>query len=97
MSSPSFQSDFVELIVREVIKRLLEQGVSVASETAIPQGTVKAQPETPELLLTEKLVTLETLRNRLANVRRVRVGCRAIVTPAVKDELKKLRIELIRN
>ncbi len=72
----------VEYIIREVIRRL----TAMANDTSRTDGdTVK---------LTERLVTMATLDGRLANMKRLIVGKKAIVTPLVKDELKKRKISL---
>ena len=99
MPDTPFQADFVELIVREVIRRLRESGVTVATTNAPTAREVSSATSNNlvELGLTERLVTLETLRDRLQGVKRLTVGKKAIVTPAVRDELKKKKIELIRK
>ena len=72
----------IEYIVREVIRRL----TAAAAEPSRSDGdTVK---------LTERLVTMATLDGRLANVKRLIVVKKAVVTPLVKDELKKRKIAL---
>ena len=72
----------VEYIIREVIRRLM----AMANETSRDEGgTVK---------LTERLVTMATLDGRLANIKRLIVAKRAVVTPLVKDELKNRKITL---
>ncbi|MEX1041448.1 MAG: hypothetical protein WDZ51_12495 [Pirellulaceae bacterium] len=50
---------------------------------------------TTNLVLGERLITLETLRNRLKGVTSVQVSSKAIVTPAVKDELKDRGVALV--
>ena len=86
MNQP-FDPEFIERIVQEVIRRLLKQG---------PAGGATAGGET-ELAVSDKVVTLATLDGRLTGVKRLVVGGRSIVTPAVKDELKGRSIELIRR
>jgi len=74
----------LEWIVQEVIRRLRQMGES--------------PPAIGELRLTERLVTLTTLRDRLSsNINRVIVTSKTIITPAVRDELKKRKVELIRQ
>jgi hypothetical protein len=73
----------LEWIVQEVIRRLR------ALDGQPPAGG--------ELRLSERLVTLATLRGRLSNVGRLIVPPRAIVTHAVRDELKQRQIELVRQ
>ena len=72
----------VEYIIREVIRRLMAMGNETSRDDG---GTVK---------LTERLVTMSTLDGRLANVNRLIVAKKAVVTPLVKDELRKRKISL---
>ena len=89
----TFTEEQVAAIVFEVIRRLrsLEnnpgQGVPVFERSS----------NTAELTLGEKVITTRTIENRLIGVSRLLVPKRAIVTPAVKDELKTRRIELVRQ
>jgi len=74
----------LEWIVQEVIRRLRSlDGQQPAAAS--------------ELRLTDKLVTWALLKDRLASVRRVVVPAKAVVTPAVRDELKSRQIELVRG
>jgi hypothetical protein len=72
----------VEWIVAEVMRR-----VGVASIAAGDGGA--------ELVLKERVVTMRLIDGRLAGVSRLVVPTRAVVTPAVKDELKHRKIELV--
>ena len=87
MNQP-FDPEFIERIVQEVIRRLVERGVVVRPVTNIDET---------ELALRDKVVTLASLHGRLAGVKRLVVGGRSIVTPAVKDELNDRSIELVRR
>lgn len=78
----------LEWIVSEVVRRL-----TAALQSS---GQSPASPATAELVLTDKLVTLRTLEGRLAGVKQIVVPPRAIVTPAVRDELKQRGIKLVR-
>lgn len=80
--------EFVEYIVAEVLRRLREQGISVVSDAA-SSGR--------DLVLDDQVVALAKLNGRLSNVERLIVKQRAIVTPAVKDELKEKGVELVRR
>jgi hypothetical protein len=71
----------IERIVQEVVQRL-----------AAVTGSV-----TDTLVVQDRLVTLATVEDRLQGIRRVQVDRRAVVTPAVMDELKSHRIELSRH
>lgn len=89
MVSSNLDPDLIERIVQEVIRRLTERGADVercAGETGSNELRVEA-----------KVVALAALDGKLSGIRRVIVGPRAIVTPAVKDELKDREIELIRG
>lgn len=87
MNQP-LDAEFIERIVQEVIRRLLERGVAVQSET---------NTDNTELAVSDKVVTLSTLDGHLTGVKRLVVGGRSIVTPAVKDELNDRSIELVRR
>jgi hypothetical protein len=80
--------EFIDRIVQEVIRRLVERGVVVQGATDIDET---------ELALNDKVVTLASLDGLLAGVQRVVVGGRSIVTPAVRDELNDRSIELVRR
>ena len=88
MAGHNFDPEFVEFVVREVIRRLQDQSLTIQTN-----GPSAAQ----ELLLQERLVTRATLEGRLKGVRRVIVGSKALVTPAVRDDLKNQDIALIRR
>ena len=79
-----------EKIVEEVIRRLLKRGVVVGHN-------LPAAEPTQNLEINDKLVTLATLQDRLNGVAKLLVPRRAVVTPAVKDELKDRGIELLRT
>jgi hypothetical protein len=82
----TFTEEQVEWIVVEVLRRL---GVAPA------QHHSNANPNGSELSLTDNVVTLRSLEGRLRGVNRLVVQKQAVVTPAVKDELKTRNIELI--
>ena len=84
----SFDPEFVERIVQEVIRRLVQRGLVLGGATGSDET---------ELAVSDKVVTLATLDGRLAGVKRVVVGGRSIVTPAAKDELNDRSIELVRR
>ena len=80
MAGPPWDPELIDRIVREVVRRLLERGMSVAGDVA-PQCD-------QELRLEQRLITLATLNGRLDGVKRVIVPKNAVITPAVRDELK---------
>ena len=87
----TFTEEQVAAIVLEVIRRLRllenDQGVAVGERSST----------TAELTITDKLITARTIENRLTGISRLLIPSRAVVTPAVKDELKKHQIELVRQ
>ena len=83
----TFNEEQVEWIVAEVMRRL---GVVSGSTAPKPSGG-------GELLLSDRVVTMRLVEGRLANISRVVVKSRAVVTPAVIDELKHKKIELARE
>ena len=76
----------VERIVLEVIRRL---GLLAPLPTTLASGS--------ELALADRVVTLRSVEGKLTGVARLIVAARAVVTPAVHDELKQHRIELVRK
>ncbi len=70
-----------------VVQRLMTDGAASTN--------VKPTSSTGELRLSEKLVTVETLKQKLTeSTTTLCVPAKAVVTPAVKDELKQRGIEL---
>lgn len=68
---------------------------------SVPPATAAPAPCPPTdrrtLAVGERVVTLATLAGRLDGVQRVRVSPGSLVTPAVRDELRKRQIELVRG
>jgi hypothetical protein len=87
-----YDSQFVETVVQEVLRRLAAGGTCAAPAAGLP-----AAPQSRELILAERLVTLATLQGRLDDVTRLVVPRRAVVSPAVHDELRAKGIELRRT
>ena len=85
-------SDLVERVVREVIRRLLAGGHDVTRD-----NKSTSSPSQRALDLTDRIVTLATLKGKLDGVSQLTVARRAVVTPSVRDELNRRRIELRRN
>jgi hypothetical protein len=84
----TFTEQEVERIVLEVLRRLGVTDVRVAGEE---RNSCPAQ----ELAIGDRVVTMRSLEGRLNGVTRIVVKRRAVVTPAVRDELKLRKIELI--
>ncbi|PQO42173.1 hypothetical protein [Blastopirellula marina] len=87
---PSIPQNEIERLVRLVVERLVAEG---------KPGNKPAQPiiAAGEVRLDGKLVTLSSLEGKLnASTRVLCVPTKAVVTPAVKDELRQRKIELRR-
>ena len=91
----TFTPEQVERIVLEVIRRLELLNPSPPRERGT--AVVERSLTTPELKLTDKVITMRSIEGRLTGINRLVVAAKAIVTPAVKDELKKHKVELIRQ
>ena len=83
----TFTEEQVTAIVVEVIRRL---GLVNGQRVAVSERS----STTAELLITDKVITLQSLEGRLGNVTRLIVEPRAVVTPAAKDELNARKIEM---
>jgi len=88
----------INWIVAEVIRRLgvaanrAPAGVAVGR---IANHSSVDSPTNTDLKLTERLITLRTIEKQLSGMKRVVVPPKSVVTPAVKDELRARKIELI--
>lgn len=89
MADSRFDPEFVEFVVREVMRRLAS-GHAVQPSAGTPTGN-------RELNITERLITMATVRDRLDGVTAVSISRRAIVTPAVRDELNQRQIQVKRG
>jgi hypothetical protein len=75
-----------EQIVAEVVRRL-------GAGSGAPVESARGR----ELVLSDRVVTLRSIEGKLEGVARIAVSPKAVVTPAVKDELKQRQIELVRQ
>ena len=76
----------IDRIVAEVVRRLRAMAVNSSTTVEVARDTEK------ELQLSDKVVTLQSLKGRLDGITKLIVTDRAVVTPAVKDELKQRKI-----
>jgi len=83
----TFTEQEVEQIVLEVLRRL-----GVTGRAAGDEGSSSAAAE---LRIADRVVTMRSIEGRLNGVVQITVRRRAVVTPAVKDELKQRKIELV--
>ncbi len=87
-----YDLELVEYVVREVIRRLTADGRFVPHNAA-PTSPVAQR----ELTVTDRLVTLATLQDKLEGITQITIARRSVITPAVRDELKQRMIELKRG
>jgi hypothetical protein len=85
----------IERIIREVLSQLGVGGA--ASSNGQPTAVAKEPPpahDVSRFVIPERLVTLATLEGRLNGAKVVAVRRGAVITPAVRDELKSRNIRL---
>ena len=87
----------LEWLVAEVIRRLQKLSdvtASPASPAAAPPVAVAEDRTARDLVLDTRVVTLAAIERQLANVQRVLIRPGTVVTPSVKDDLRKRNIRL---
>ena len=85
----------IEWIVGEVMRRLMDvHAVGKETKTEKPPAS-KRSPAPGQLRLNQRVVTTALLDGRLDGVRQVIVPARAVVTPAVRDTLRKKQITIV--
>jgi len=77
----------IETIVRRVLSTLTAIGAQSHSEKSVLSN---------RLSLTDQVISLQSLKNRLAGIQVLEVGRTAVLTPAAKDYCRELRVELDR-
>jgi ribose 5-phosphate isomerase RpiB len=90
----------IDQIVREVLKRLRALSTGVSEPGAPPaksQESAAVTSVSSTLTFSGRLVTLAALEGRLIGLKQLVVGPKTIVTPAVKDELKKRGITIVQH
>ena len=92
----ALSSQDIERIVTEVMRRLLASGVQVQPDPGSLSGNGSVTAKTATYTVTEHVVSLAVLEGHLENLKRLVVGARAVVTPAVRDVLRKHDIALER-
>lgn len=86
----SYSPPELEQIVREVLRRLRELEKEKQGDKAAKRDDRRAG----ELWLSERLVTLAALKDKLPGIKTIVVPRRAIITPAARDEIKTRNITL---
>jgi hypothetical protein len=96
-ATPQFDAAQIAQIVREVMRRLDETKNAPASSDVGKTETTISEQKNDGLVLSERVITLESIQGKIANVRQVRVSQRAVVTPSVVDALRDRKIQLVRE
>ena len=84
----------IERIVHEVVRRLRHAGIA---GTRVGRSMAMPTESADVLRLSEKVVTLSQLANKLEGKKKLIVTSRAVVTPSAHDELRAQGIALVRN
>ncbi len=84
----------IEDIVRVVVERLR---AGVATPLVQASQTKIVEPMVGEVHLSDRVITLESLKEQLSGTKAVVVHPKAVVTPAVKDLLRQQNIRLVRQ
>ena len=85
----------IDRIVREVVRRLQKQNGHPA---VVGAGTEQRRTVPGDVLrLTNRVVAMAQVADRLNGVRQLVVPRRAVVTPAVRDELRARQVVLVRD
>lgn len=94
----------IEAIVREVCRRLQQLSDGGTADGAGPEKQASAKPaarqptaDAAQLPLSDRTITMGLLAGRLDGVKEVLVPAGAVVTPSVRDELRKRQIVLRRS
>ncbi len=104
-------ADQIDSLVRVVIERLRAKGIGLQvdaspqsptlglTENHAPEASsVASEPvDAGQLQLDDRVITLESLKGRLNSVTALVVHPKAVVTPAVKDEVRRLGIKIVRK
>ena len=96
-----------EWIVAEVLRRLEKlvrtpggpqpQPTAPETQAGSPRSESGGQRNESDLVIAERVVSLATIGERLAGKKRLLVQPKAVVTPAVRDELRKRGVRLERT
>ena len=87
----------IERIVSEVVRRLRQAGVEVQSAEESVSASDTAEAGSTTCTVTDHVISLESIQDRLDNLQHLVVGARAVVTPAVRDALRERNITLERS
>jgi hypothetical protein len=90
----------IEQIARMVIQRLTDSGLLSTSNPA-PSATVALNDLVPvrnkaEIIIPGQVVSLKEIKDKLDGINKIQVSASALLTPAVKDELRSRGVSVVR-
>jgi ribose 5-phosphate isomerase RpiB len=90
-------ADEIERIVKAVMAELRRLTAAPVNNNITATASEKPMPEKTDLVIDAKLVTMADVAGVLTGKRRLLVTQKALVTPAVIDELKRKGVSLVRT
>lgn len=81
--------------IEAIVRRVLSTLTAIGAQSNGANGEKSVQSN--RLSLTDQVISLQSLKNRLAGIQVLEVGTAAILTPAAKDYCRELRVELVRG
>jgi len=99
MIMPTATPEEIERIVREVVAQLAASSGTVAAPAATAADAPPAALPAAhgEVFVDARVITLESIAGRLQGAKQLVVSPRALVTPAVRDELRRRGVALVRG
>ncbi len=95
----TLDAQFVDRIVREVVRRIAEQSApaNIPSADLPSKADAAAEPASlppNTLVMDERLITLAEVQDRLAGIQQVIIRGDAVVTPSVRDLLRDKKVQI---
>ncbi|MEC9189655.1 MAG: hypothetical protein VX520_10600, partial [Planctomycetota bacterium] len=96
-NSNDLQAQWFDAIVRQVVERLKDLGGKPEPAMASGGNEASAVTSADEIHLGDAVITMESLRGLKIADKKIVVSAKAVVTPAVKDELRERNATLDRR
>ncbi|MEC7978228.1 MAG: hypothetical protein VX189_04780, partial [Planctomycetota bacterium] len=96
-NSNDLQAQWFDAIVRQVVERLTDLGGKPEPAMASGRDEASAVTSADEIHLGDAVITMESLRGLKIADKKIVVSAKAVVTPAVKDELRERNATLDRR
>lgn len=82
----------IENIVRRVLSTLTENGAQLLGQTVSTESVPSNR-----LALVEQVVSVQTLKNRLAGIQVLQLSDTSVLTPAARDYCREFKVEVVRG